>query len=56
LNVNAISWNLVGFLKEDEDFASDMKQEDQSRVTPLLAKSNYANDAIINMFILQHTD
>ncbi len=56
LNVDALSWNLVGFLEEDEDFGSDvLKQENQPGVTPLLAKCNFANEVIINLFILQHT-
>jgi hypothetical protein len=30
LNVNALNWNLVGFSEEDEDFGSDMfEQENQ---------------------------
>jgi hypothetical protein len=59
LNVNALNWNPVGFLEEDEDedFGSDvMEQEDQLGVTPLPAKSNYANEVIINLFTLQNTD
>ncbi len=45
----------IDFLKEDEDFGSDvMEQEDQLGVTALVVKSNSANDAIINLFILQH--
>ncbi len=33
-----------------------IEQEDQPGVTPLPMKSNFVNDAIINMFILQHTN
>jgi hypothetical protein len=55
LNVDALSQNPVGFPKEDEDFGSDvMEQEDQLGVTALVVKSNSANDAIINLFTLQH--
>jgi len=33
-----------------------MEQEDQLGVMALVVKSNSANDAIINLFILQHTN
>ncbi len=57
MNVDALSQNLVGFLKEDEGFGSDvMEWEDQPRVPPLPMKSSYVNDVIINMFTLQHID
>jgi hypothetical protein len=57
LNVDALSRNLVGFPKEDEDFGSDvLEQEGQPGVTQLFTKDRYANDVIINLFTLQHTD
>jgi hypothetical protein len=56
LNVDALSWNHVSFPEEDEDFGSDvLKQEDQLGITPLPTRSNVANEAIINLFTLQHT-
>jgi len=57
LNVDALSQNSIGFPKEDEDFGSDvMEQEDYPGITPLLTKSNVTNEANINLFTLQHTE
>jgi hypothetical protein len=57
LNVDALSRNHVNFLEEDEDFGSDvLKHEDQLGITPLPTRSNVANEAIINLFTLQHTE
>jgi hypothetical protein len=53
LNVNALSQNPIGFMEEDEDFGSDvLEQEDQLGVTPLPVKSNFINEVIINLFTL----
>jgi hypothetical protein len=55
LNVDALNWNLVGFLEEDEDFGSDvLEQEDQPIVTPLPVKNNSANEVIINLYFATH--
>jgi hypothetical protein len=57
LNVDALSWNLVGFPKEDEDFGSDvLEQEEQPGITPLPARNNVANEASINLLTLQHSE
>ncbi len=54
--LNVLSQNPVGFLKEDEDFGSDvMEQEKQLGITPALARGNATNEVNINMFTLQHT-
>jgi hypothetical protein len=56
LNVDALSQNHVGLLEEDEDFGSDvMEQEEQIGITPSPTRSNAANEVIINLFTLQHT-
>jgi hypothetical protein len=56
LNVNALSQNHVGFPEEDDNFGSDvMEQEEQIGITPSPAKSNAANEVNINLFTLQHT-
>jgi hypothetical protein len=57
LNVDALSRNLVGFLEEDEDFGSDvLEQEEQPGITPLPTRNNATNEASINLFILQHSE
>jgi hypothetical protein len=44
-------------LKEYENFGSDvLEQENQLGVTPLPARSNPTNEAIINLFTLQHIE
>ncbi len=56
LNVDALSRNLVNFPKDDEDFGSDvMEQEEQLGITPSTVKNNAANEVSINLFTLQHT-
>jgi hypothetical protein len=56
LNVDALSQNLVGFLEQDEDFGSDvLEQEEQPGITPLPARNNVANEGSIDLFTLQHT-
>ncbi len=56
MNVDALSWNPVGFPEEDEDFGSDvMEQEEQLGITPSPARSNVANEVSINLFTLQCT-
>ncbi len=57
LNVDALNRNPIGFSKEDEDFGSDvLEQEDQLGVTPLSTKSCFNNNVIINLYTLQHTN
>jgi hypothetical protein len=47
LSVDALSRNLVGFLEEDEDFGSDvLEQEDQPGITALPMKSNATNETM----------
>ncbi len=49
--------NLVGFLKEDEDFGSDvMEHEEKLGITPSPTRSNVSNEATINLFTLQHIE
>jgi hypothetical protein len=48
LNVDALSQNPIGFLEKDEDFKSDvLEQEEQPRITPLPARKNATNEASI---------
>jgi hypothetical protein len=55
LNVDALSQNPVGFPEEDEDFGSDVtEQEEQLGITPAPARSNATNEVSINLFTLQH--
>jgi hypothetical protein len=55
LNVDSLSRNLIGFLEEDEDFGSDvMEQEEQLGITPSPTRSNVANEVSINLLTLQH--
>jgi hypothetical protein len=57
LNIDALNKNLVDFPKEDEDFGCNvMEQEDKPRVTPSPIESDFANEVVINLFILQHID
>ncbi len=56
LNVDALSRNPIGFPKEDEDFGSDMmEQEEQLGITPSPTRSNVANEVNINLFTSQRT-
>jgi hypothetical protein len=56
LNVDALSQNPVCFLEDDEDFGSDViEQEEQLGITPAPARSNATNEVNINLFTLQHT-
>jgi len=53
LNIDALNRNHVDFPEEDEDFGCDvMEQEDKPRVTPSPIESDYANEVVINLFIL----
>jgi hypothetical protein len=55
LNVDALSWNPIGFLEEDEDFGSNvMEHEEQLGITPSPTRSNATNEVSINLFTLQH--
>jgi hypothetical protein len=55
LNVDALSRNPIGFSEEDEDFGSDvMEQEEQLGITPTPTRSNATNEVNINLFTLQH--
>jgi hypothetical protein len=57
LSIDALNKNHVDFLKKDEDFECDaMEQEDKPGVTPSPIKNDSTNEAIINLFILQHID
>jgi hypothetical protein len=57
LNVDALSWNPIGFPEEDEDFGSDvLEHEKQLGITPLHAGSNATNEANINLSTLQHIE
>jgi hypothetical protein len=56
LNVDALCRNLVCFLEDDEDFGSDVtEQEVQLGITPALVRSIATNEVNINLFTLQHT-
>jgi len=56
LNVNVLSQNPVGSLEEDEDFGSDvMEQEKKLGITLASARSNASNEVSINLFTLQPT-
>ncbi len=56
MNVDALSQNPVCFLEDDEDFGSDViEQEEQLGITPAPARSNATNEVNINLFTLQHT-
>jgi hypothetical protein len=54
--VDALSLNPLGSPKEDEDFRSDvMEQEEKLGIAPASARSNATNEVSINLFTLQPT-
>jgi hypothetical protein len=54
MNVDALSQNPVGFLEEDEDFGSDvMEQEEKLGIALASTRSNATNEVSINLFTLQ---
>jgi len=54
MNVDALSRNPIGSLEEDEDFGSDvMEQEEKLRIAPASTRSNATNEVSINLFTLQ---
>jgi hypothetical protein len=56
LNIDALNRNHVDFPKKDEDFGCNVMEQDKSGVTPSPIKSDFANEAVNNLFILQHID
>ncbi len=54
MNVDALSHNPVGFLEKNENFGSDvMEQEEKLGITPASTRRNATNEVSINMFTLQ---
>jgi hypothetical protein len=55
LNVDALNQNPIGFPEKDENFGSDvMEQEEQLGITTTPARSNVTNEVSVNLFTLQH--
>jgi len=53
LNVDALSWNPVGSPEENEDFGSDlMEQEEKLGIALAFTRSDATNEVSINMFTL----
>ncbi len=54
MNVDVLSRNLVGSPEEDEDFGSDvMEEEKKMGIAPTSAMSNATKEVNINLFTLQ---
>ncbi len=55
MNVDVLNQNPVGFLEDNEDFGSDViEQEEQLGITLTPTRSNATNEVNINLFPLQH--
>jgi len=54
LNVDALSWSLVGSPEDDEDCGSDLREhEEKLGIAPASVRNNATNEVSINMFTLQ---